>query len=138
MEDFKDTSKIMNSATRWLYDMELVDNPMVLNNLYINIFSRSRSIKDVELLIDSRNKKILVYIKLAWYSRLFKKSKRKIAMYVIENLQELLPRYEIKVTTKIEIFNKIRHEVYNILNGGINENNTSNISNEPHNSTPKG
>lgn len=106
-----DRVKFLTSAISWAYEMELVDDPQLLNNLYVNIYSQSKSIQDVELLINKSRKQILIYIKLSFFARLFKKTKHAIITSVLDNLNELLPEFKVRVTIERPVFNKALEQV---------------------------
>lgn len=84
--------------TQWLGSMGLIDD-VTLNNLIIYIISFHKSIKDVEIFIDNKNKTIsfLIYLSrwgLYWHSN-------KIYKQLKENLSEYLPNKNIKINFDI-------------------------------------
>lgn len=104
----KEKAGFIAGALSWMYEMELVDTTPVLNNLYGNIYSSSKQIKDVELLIDKNSRKILVYLDLKPLGRLYSK---KIGNKISNGVLELLPKYKVRV-----IFDKILFDkAYKVL-----------------------
>lgn len=91
-------------ATQWLLELGLLDNPHIKEALMLNIFKVSPSIKDVQLLIDMNESKMLVFTKLTFWARMF--HKREICSDVLDMLTAALPSYTFRVTLDSELFNK--------------------------------
>jgi hypothetical protein len=91
-------------ALAWLLEMELVSTPYVLNSIILNIFASVRGIKDAEFVIDERQKKILVYLKLNWFYEKFKS--RGVEAQVIEMLDQILPSFKKRVVFERRILDK--------------------------------
>ena len=113
--------KFIPSALKWLYEMEALNSSALLNNLYANIYSSSRHVKDVELLIDRNNRKMLIYMKFSWKANLFLGVKKRTAELVLDNLQELLPSFEFRITEKRELFDKALERAKEVALGGEDE-----------------
>lgn len=99
-------TQYLNSAVSWLYENEIVDNPQLLNHLYLNIFSISKRIKDVELVINSLKKHINIYLEFDFLGKLLK-SESKVQMTVSENLKELLPKYHVVYFSNRNAFEQV-------------------------------
>lgn len=95
-----DYSKI---TLNWLYELEYVDSPALLNNLYENIFLTNKNIQDIEIVINKENRTILVFLKLTWYSKLVWRAE--IHDRVISVLNKLLPEYRYRVTEDLKLLN---------------------------------
>lgn len=113
--------KFIPSALKWLYEMEALNSSALLNNLYANIYASSRHVKDVELLIDRNNKKMLIYMKFSWKAKLFLGVKKRTATLVLDNLQELLPSFEFRITEKRELFDLALENAKKVALGGRDE-----------------
>jgi hypothetical protein len=88
----------------WLLEMQLVNNPEVLNAIVLNLHKISWTIKTVELLMDYENFKMLIYVDLNWYGRKFKASKIEKQVYFM--LKQVLPSYGIRVIYDKDLFEK--------------------------------
>ena len=91
-------------ALSWLMEMELVSNPAVLNALIANIAGAVLGVKDVQFVIDTRSKKLLVYVKLSWFYDFF--YKKATIDQVTELFEQVLPSFKKRVTLDIDILNK--------------------------------
>lgn len=112
----------LNQATRWLLEMEMVDSPQLKNFLILNIFKSSNRIKDVSLLIDTNLKAMLIYLKLDFWGRVFKKSTQ-VSSHILDQLQSVLPSFTCRVVYDRKIFELAlqRAEEMAGVSGGINE-----------------
>lgn len=99
-----DRSQLMSEGTRWLLEMEVLNIDHMKNALVLNIYKVSDSIEECELLIDENAKKMLVYLKLRGFGRMFRK--REISQAVLNILQEALPSFEFRVTLDAVLFQK--------------------------------
>lgn len=82
-------------ALSWLLEMELVSSPYVLNSLILNIFSLVKGVKDAEFVIDERQKKLLVYLKLSWFSQRFRAKRTEDK--VMNLLDQALPSFQKRI-----------------------------------------
>jgi hypothetical protein len=113
---------------RWLYEMQLINHPQVINNLKMNVLLISKSIRDVELLIDRENKKMLVYLDLSWFGRKFKKNHIFSETEII--LSQLLPAFRFRIIDDPVIFNMAVEKIKKVIVGGKSElKNNANSSN---------
>ena len=101
MED-KDFVK---ASSRWLLEMNLLNNDYVKAALLTNIYVLSSSIKDVELLVDQHNKRMLIYIEFSFFGRLFQ-NKSKLSSNVEMLIKDALPNYELRVIYDKVLFEK--------------------------------
>lgn len=91
-------------ALKWLIDLEITEDSSVLNSIILNIYRMSKGIKDVQLVIDVRKKKLLVFIELRWWEYRF--HKQSIINQIAEMIDEILPSYEKRVTLDRDILTK--------------------------------
>lgn len=84
--------------------MEVVQDPTVLNSLVLNVHRISKSIKDVEFIFDTQQKKQLIFLELSWWGRTFRE--RKILESVENMLDHALPSFQKRITLNREIFEK--------------------------------
>ena len=94
------------SALRWLLEMEIVSDPNVFNGLILNLFRISKKIKDIEIVTDTRDKKLLIYVDLQ-LNRWFKDRQKERIQHMIENIvSDALPSYERRVVFDRNILEK--------------------------------
>ena len=91
-------------AVAWLMEMELVGNPTVLNNLILNILVGIPGVKDANLVVDTNNKKILIFLVLSWFSAKFKS--KAIAVQVNDIISQVLPAWRLRVVFDRTILEK--------------------------------
>src|SRR5690606_18085919 len=101
-DDTLETIKTQAAGLKWLYEMELLNSPQLINNLKLNIFTTDTTIKDVELLIDQNTKGLLIYVKLSWWGRKFRQDR--IKMNIEDLISQLLPTYRKRVIHERWIF----------------------------------
>lgn len=100
----QDASSFVAYSIKWLYDMEAVDNPVVIQDLYLRIYGEDPRIQDVDLLMDKYGKKMLIYIRLSLLGRMFKSVERKSVIGVLDRVQKVLPRFSFRVITDRKLF----------------------------------
>lgn len=122
-----DKNKYQFEGLKWLHELELLNNPQVINTLKFNILATSNRIKEVELLIYRENKTMLVLVELTWFGRKF--YKRQIFTDVQEALSSLLPTFRFRVTDEPQIMEMAVARVKKALTGGKNENSINLINN---------
>ena len=88
----------------FLLEIEMLQNPAVANALILNIFRVSSRIKDTEILTDSNNKRMLVWIKLDWLGRKF--FTESIKKNIVSMLTTALPAFQFRVVEDRVIFDK--------------------------------
>lgn len=118
-------SRFQYEALKWMYELEMLEHPQLINNLKMNVMIQSKSIKEVELLIYREKKSILVLIELSWFGRKFKR--KSILSDVHEGLSQLLPTFRFRVTEDPKIMEMAVEQVKRALTGG----NVSEIPNVP-------
>ena len=91
-------------ALSWLLEMELVNQPYVLNSIILNLVSGLKGIKNVELVIDEKQKKILIYLELTWFSNHFKW--KEIEAKTKRLIEQALPSFKHRVIFDREILEK--------------------------------
>lgn len=107
---------------KWLYEMKALSSPVLLDNLYGNIYSNDPSIKETELLIDKQNSKMLIWIKLGWWANLTRK--KKIVKNILDGLQGVLPSFDFRIILDRELFNLALKRVEDKTFGVKDENDT--------------
>jgi hypothetical protein len=85
------------AAIQWLFEMELAGNPALLNSIVMNIIASTKGIKDLQIVVDERGKKILIYWEpTKYYGKFFKD---KIAAQIAEMIDQVLPNFQKRVTS---------------------------------------
>jgi len=107
--------EMLQEGTAWLLEMEMLDTPQLKNALVLNIYSSSKYINDVNILIDTNYKVMLIYLKLKWLGRLLRRQ-RTIAEGIMNMLQEVLPSFRVRVIYSEEIFNMALKKAEEIIN----------------------
>lgn len=118
--------KFQLGALKYLYEMELVDDPQLINNLKMNILMTSKRIKEVEFLISYHTRQILVYIDVSWVGKKFFLNRIKTDIYDI--LTQLLPNFKFRVTSNYDILELARQRVNEVMAGGSDEEGFNNSS----------
>lgn len=104
---------------KWLYEMELLRSPELINNLKFNILMVSNSIKECELLMNQDLKAILIYLDLTWWGSRF--GTNDILRDVEDVVRQLLPSFKIRVVTDRKILELALERVENEIKGGSHE-----------------
>jgi len=90
---------------KFLYEMEWVRDPQLINNLELNLFSLDSGIKEVEFIFDEHNKKLLIYLELSWWATKFRS---KLILEDVQSLiNQLLPSYQHRVVFEAQLFNSV-------------------------------
>lgn len=107
-------SKYEEQTMKWLADLQIVQDPQLLNNFKITVFMVSRHIKNIEVLAVTETKQVLVYLQLGWFGRKFYENTifRKVKKIIPEYFKD----YSFAVTTDIERFEKSLQLVKKALN----------------------
>lgn len=119
-----DKSKYQYEGLKWLFELELLNHPQVINQLKISILMCSKRIKEVELLIYRENRSMLVLLELSWIGRKF--SKKWIFTEVQDALTQLLPSFRFRITDDSKIMEMAVEKVKKALTGG--NSNESNLN----------
>ncbi len=115
----EEKGKFQFSGLKFLYDMELVDDPQLINNLKLNIFSVAPYIRDADLLSSYHHKSMLIWLDVNWLGRTF--FEKRIVAGVSDRAQQLLPNFRFRVTTNRAIFDLALQKVKLALTGENNE-----------------
>jgi len=126
-DDTLDTIKTQAAGLKWLYEMELLNSPQLINNLKLNILTQDSTIKDVELLIDQNSKAILIYIKLSWWGKVFRKDR--IFVSIEDLITQLLPTYRKRVIHERWIFDLAIKKAKQVIGGYNEKSNNANSGN---------
>lgn len=121
----EDKQKFQLGGLKWLYELEVLNHPQVINNIKLNVLMCSKHIKEVELLMFREKKSILVLIELSWFGRKF--NKKQIFEEVYESLQQLLPTFKFRVTDDPKIMMMSVEKVKQALSGGLSAKNLNSI-----------
>lgn len=113
---------------QWLYEMELLNHPQLINNIKMNVMITSTKIKEVELVMSRPHKSILIWIDvdLGWirHDVRFKE----IETHILDIMTQLLPSYKFRVIKDKSIMNLAITKLNTSLKGVNNENsNNTNI-----------
>lgn len=100
----EDAKTASNEGLRWLLEMEALNNPSTQNALVLNIFRISKRVLDTQLVMDTRNKKMLVFLKLTKWGDWFER--KSIAFQVANMIKEVLPSFQLRVTYSEDILSK--------------------------------
>lgn len=120
-KDLRD--KLLAESTAWLLEMELLDSPQLKNFLILNIYNSSSSIKNVELLIDTHSRAVLIYLEVTLWGRIFRKHSS-IAQRLMRLLAEVLPSFRIRIIFSKTLFNMALHKAEKLLHGKIEKKKT--------------
>lgn len=102
--EFKDPHEMSSSGLAWLLHMGAVETDVVKNAIVLNIRQSSMFIKDLEILSDAENRKMLVLLRLNWIGRwLFQ---IRIAKNALSILQNGLPSFQFRVIYDEVLFQK--------------------------------
>jgi hypothetical protein len=96
---------MINEGIKFLYDNENLNSTPVINHLYMNIYRVSWIIREAELIMDTNEKLISVYVRLNWL-RIFKFLKKKIFLRIIDGVQGVLPNFAVRVTANYQAWAK--------------------------------
>lgn len=125
MDDTK--AKFQYAGLRFLYDMEIIDDPQLINNMKLNIFDVSSCIRDADFLSSFHQKSMLIWLDVNWLGRTF--LKKRIETSVTDRVQQLLPNFRFRVTTDRKIFDLALAKVKAALKGEKYEQVPVNVSN---------
>lgn len=107
--------QIQQQGVKWLYEMELLDDPQLINNLKLNLLTISKNIVDVELLSlhNIGRKEMLIWVDLNWWAARFQDVR--ILAEVLSMVGELLPNFTFRITKDRDIMDKALQNVKNYL-----------------------
>lgn len=114
-----DGRKLQHAGLKWLQELELVNDPQMINQLKMNVLLCSKRIKEVEFLVYRENKSILVLLELSWLGRKF--FKRSIFAEVEDVVSQMLPTFKFRVIDDPGIMKMAIARVARALTGGRNE-----------------
>jgi hypothetical protein len=130
-----DKTRTQVAALKWLYELELFENPQVINQMKLNVLAVSSMLEDVEFLIYREKKSCLVSIHYKWWAKFF--NKKQIKLDIEEIMSHLLPEYRFRVTDNPAIIKMSIQNLKNALRGGRDAvRNISPNSNDGSNSNP--
>jgi hypothetical protein len=114
-------NRMVPAGLKWLYEMEAVNSPVLQNNLYGNLYAFPH-VKDVELIMDRYQRKMLIYVKFSWFVQKFLKGRRKeLIMAMLDQLQALLPSFEFRIIEDRTLFDLALKRMEQILFGGVSD-----------------
>ena len=112
-----DKEKYQYSGLKWLYEMELLDDPQLINNMKLNIMDASDfRVKEVEFVMAQSQQKALIWIKVGWITKVFKL--RRTCGAIHERLSQLLPTYQFRIVTDRSILELAITKLKKSLVGG--------------------
>lgn len=102
MKESLEKIAVQQNGVKWLAEMELLENPQLLNTLKLNILMISKGIKDVEILslYLYGKKDMLIWLDLKWWGYFKERKLKEEAETVISTI---LPEFNIRVITNYEI-----------------------------------
>lgn len=112
-EELEDKQYI-KASSRWLFEMNFLNNDYIKSALIANIYVQSRFIKNTEILVDQHNKRMLILIELSYIGNLFK-NKKKLGRDVEEIIKDALPSYNLRVVYDRPLFEKATEMLNPIL-----------------------
>lgn len=125
----EDKFRYQLGGLKWLYEMELVDDPQFVNSFKQQIFSVSDHIREVEFVASYHTKQILVWLELGWWGRTF--LTQRITLDVLEHVQRLLPNFEFRVVTDRAILDLSVEKMQNVIKGVNSEVSSNSDTTEP-------
>jgi hypothetical protein len=118
VEEENELNRMGPSGLKWLYELEAVNSSTLQNNLYMNLYSFPH-VKDVELIMDRYQKKMLIYVKFSWVTRKFRKARRHdLVNQMLDQLQEVLPSFEFRIIEDRVLFELALKKAESALFGG--------------------
>lgn len=121
-----DKQKFQYEGLKWLLEMQVLDDPQLVNNLKMNVLVTSTSIRDVEFLFFREKRQMLVCVELNWFGRKFKRNQ--IMVEVKEVLSQLLPSFSIRIVDDPKIMELAIERVKQTLTGGKKNETVNNLS----------
>lgn len=122
----EERGKFLYSGLKFLYEMELVNDPQLINNLKLNVLAVSPRIKEVDFLSSYHHKTMLIWVDLTWWGRKF--YEKRILNDVHEIVQQLLPKFKFRVVSDKNIFELALRRVRILFDGGKPDAQTNNTS----------
>jgi hypothetical protein len=102
--------KFKNESLSWLVKNAPISNPVLQEVLVKNIENCSPFIQNIEFLIDYKNYKMLLYLDISIFGKLFFRSKN-IAKRAVEIIQSGFPKYGVKIYFNKDQWDKIYKEL---------------------------
>lgn len=105
-----------STALKWLYEMEVVNSPMLQANLYENIFLVDQGLVDCAVWIVpafTYQKGIMVWIKLNTWSTWFRKEE--IRSKVKATLNTLLPSYQVRIVEDKKLIELAKSKIQEVF-----------------------
>jgi len=97
----QETNAIISEGTKWLLEMELINNPHIENVLMLNVHNASPFITRAEIVTDMYGRKMLIFIEMNWLGRTFFKKRTLEDVMVV--IKQALPSFQIRVTDDKQI-----------------------------------
>jgi len=119
-----DNQKFQLGGVKWLFEMEMIHDPQLINQLKLNVLGVSESIRDIEILSVHETKQMLVFVDLTWYAKTFKQAR--ILEDVKEILIQLLPNFNFRVTADSNILELSKQRIRKALGGSYEKVSSSN------------
>lgn len=115
--------KFQSEGIRWLFELELINHPQLINHLKLNTLATSEYIKDCEFLLDQNNKRALVFLKLSWWGNRFYRSELFQDVEIV--LSQMLPSFKFRVIDDSKLFKMALDRVAEVLGGSRAKTNLS-------------
>jgi hypothetical protein len=119
----EDLGAAYGEGLSWLLELQLLQNPELLNAIVLNIFKLSNRVKNLEFLADQNNKRLLIWLELDWLGKNF--HKKNIERSVMEMLVSVIPNFKIRVCYDRVLFDKAVKTVEELKSGKKNPTTTN-------------
>lgn len=102
---FDDRSKEQYEAIKWMFEMEVLDDPSVIHTIKANVLGSFDRVVDLEYVyIGESRKQLLMYLEIKPFWFFNKRRTGLIEEDTLEIMQALLPNFTIRVVSDREIF----------------------------------
>jgi len=105
-------------SIKWLYDMEMIDHPQLINHLKLNIYTLTKNIKNVELLFLQEQKSMVIYYELGFFDRILGGYKDN-NLIITDLIGQLLPNFRLRIVNDKKLFDLILKTAKEAIHGKI-------------------
>lgn len=88
--------ELISSGFSWLFEMEFLESKAAQDALALNLYSCSRAINDLEILIDQNTQSMLIWVKMKWWGKLLFK-RREVEENVSDLIRQVLPSFRFRI-----------------------------------------
>jgi hypothetical protein len=94
-------NKSYEQAAAWLLENDLIQDPLVMNGIISQTLLRVPTVSDMEAVVDTNNRKILIYLSPNYKKRRFFQKKGAFEDIIISQVSDIinsiLPKWRIRV-----------------------------------------